>query len=498
MTAWGHRRVGFDNGQVVAISRRVENDGREAPKPPATGRRRFCLGIVDSDTTMNPGRRVELDGGTAPSHTTDVESNSTNAQGRCRVRLDDHSPFSSSTRQWPYDMPLPICWTRWPHAGRCRVLLDDGLLAIVEYDSTVASRLASKQALRTRPPARAKASGHPFELLDCPSSASYAAPVFCLSAFGYAVPFPCSVCQPGRVELSHWPPTFESNSIESTSIESISIESNTIESNTIAWAHDRIQHDCLDSRSSVLTIAWTHDHVRLGYDRLDVDSRSSVLTIACTHDRVQHDPTQIDLHRGLSCSTRSCPTRSRSTQSCSTRSSRARSSRARSCRTRSSRTRSHGLTIDSKTIESNTIEWNTIESIMIESNTIESNTVESCTIESNTIESNAIKSVIIELDTIESNTISLDSLSSRTRSSWPVTLAPNEIVLTTDTITIELNTIVDASSRRRCCLITIWNFSAPRAMPTLCGLLIFCFAVMCCVAFRLGNATKDGRRGEGK
>ncbi|GBG89998.1 hypothetical protein CBR_g50090 [Chara braunii] len=130
-------------------------------------------------------------------------------------------------------------------------------------------------------------------------------------------------------------------------------------------------------------------------------------------------------------------------------------------------------------MESNTIEWNAIELIMIESNTIESNTIESSTIESNKIESNAIESVIIESDMIESNMMSLDSRSSRTRSSWPVTLMPNEIVLTTGTITIELNTIADASSRRRCCLITIWNFSAPRAMPTLCDLLIFCFAVMC-------------------
>ncbi|GBG64715.1 hypothetical protein CBR_g46258 [Chara braunii] len=214
-----------------------------------------------------------------------------------------------------------------------------------------------------------------------------AAPVFCLPAVGYAVPFLCSVCQPDGVELSRWPATFESNSIESTSTESTSIEStsidsntiesntiesNTIESNTIEW--NTIESNTMESN----TIAWTHD--RIEHDRLD--SRSVGLTfelnkIAWTLDRVEHDR-----HDSRSTRTRSSRTRSSRTRSTRTRSSRTRLSRTRSSRTRWSRTRSPGLTIGSNTIacthdrldsrssrtqspgltiESNTIAWTRID-----------------------------------------------------------------------------------------------------------------------------------------
>ncbi|GBG63400.1 hypothetical protein CBR_g38023 [Chara braunii] len=324
-TAWGHRRVGLDSGRRLWRVPTVVFDSTTPYWPLSTSTRRRP--IIESDSTMARGfgacrPRFGLDGPLLA--TVDFDSTT------------PYSPiveFSSTTVGWPLSCPTRQ-WSKALELAGYRLRLDSGQPALVETSSTN-STFGKRQGL-------------------WPS--------------------------PDRVELSRWPATFESNSIESTStdsssIESTSIESNTIESNTIesntmvsntiAWTHDRIEHDCLDSRSPGLTfesntIAWTPDRVE--HDRQDsrstrtrssgtrssrtrwsqtrspeltigsntivwthdrLDSRSSQTrspglaiesnTIARTHDRVEHD--RLD--------------------------------------SRSSRTRSPGLTIDS-----NTIAWN--------------------------------------------------------------------------------------------------------------------------------------------
>ncbi|GBG64716.1 hypothetical protein CBR_g46259 [Chara braunii] len=163
--AAGHCRVRLDNGASSSRSRqwpvrrrRVELDGYQAPKPPATiesdttmtpGRRRFRLAIVETDPAMNPGRRAGLD---------IVETDPTMARGYCRAGLDivranrrvglDNGLWSSSsrTRQWPGVIVESDSTLASRHR---RVELDNALWSsssrtrqrpgvIVESDSTVA------------------------------------------------------------------------------------------------------------------------------------------------------------------------------------------------------------------------------------------------------------------------------------------------------------------------------------------------------------------------